>query len=122
MTFASNVFKIFETAQSQIMRMEAIQQVVLPGLPGPEPGAGVPRAIQGAEIVVRCGKCGHELKVHAAFQKGVPVPSGSIRFPADNQVKCPSCGTEHNLSEARRQLEGQSRRPIVSEGETNAGI
>lgn len=54
--------------------------------------------------------------------KGVPIPPGTIQFPVDNQVKCPNCGTEHNLSDARRQLEGQTRRPIVSEGETNAGV
>lgn len=114
MTFDSNVFKIFETAHSQILRMETVQQVGIPGLPiVPVPGGGVPREIQGAEIGVQCRKCGHQLRVHAAFQKGVPVPAGAVPFPADNRIKCPGCSTEHDLADARRQLEGQAQRPIA---------
>ncbi len=128
MTFASNVFKIFETPESQIMRMEAIQQVAFPGLPG-LPGSGLPglplpaKDIQAAEIAVGCGKCGTQVKVHATFVKGLPVPAGVIPFPSDNKIKCPSCGTELNLSEARRQLEAQTRKTIVTgEGEANAAV
>lgn len=121
MTFASNVFKIFETPQSQIMRLEAIQQVAFPG--GPIPGLPVPaqvKDIQAAEIGVQCGKCSNQIKVHAPFSKGLPLPVGSIPFPADNKLKCPACGNELNLADARRQIEAQTRKPIISEGDANA--
>ncbi len=111
MTFASNVFKIFETPTSQIMRFEAIQNVSLPGLGGaPAPG----QQVQSAEIGVVCGKCKSQIKVHLPFEAGVAVPAGSVPFPADNKVKCPGCGTEHDLTDARRQIEAQTGKKIVS--------
>jgi hypothetical protein len=126
MTFATNVFKIFETPVSQIMRIEAIQQIAIPGLPlnppAGTPGAAMAQTIQAAEIAIGCGNCGTQIKVHASFQKGVPKPLGAVPFPVDNKLKCPTCGTEHDVAEARRQLEAQARRPIMSEGETNAAV
>jgi hypothetical protein len=111
MTFASNVFKIFETPTSQIMRLEAIQQVGLPGLPGP--GTPQQQQVQAAEFLVKCGKCNTGIKVHAPFALGVPVPTGTVPFPADNKLKCPGCGTEHDLTDARRQIEAQTGKRIV---------
>lgn len=129
MTFATNVFKIFETPQSQIMRFEAIHQIALPGLSGIPNVPGLPglpqqiRDVQAAEISVGCAKCGRNLQVHAPFVPGVPVPPGSIPFPADNKLKCPTCGNELDLSEARRQLEAQTRKTIVrTKGNANAAV
>ena len=89
-----------------------------------EQGVPLPiKDVQGAEIAVGCGKCGNQVKVHAPFVKGLPVPPGAIPFPADNTIKCPRCGNELNLSEARRQLEAQTRKTVLnSEGEANAGV
>jgi ClpP class serine protease len=109
MTFSSNVFKIFETPASQIMRLEAIEKVGFPGLTP----AGL-QQMQSAEIGVRCGKCNSEIKIHAPFAVGVPVPHGVIPFPADNKIECPNCGTEHDLTDARRQIELQSGKKVVS--------
>jgi ClpP class serine protease len=126
MTFASNVFKIFETPQSQIMRFEAIQQVAFPEFPATGlPGIAMPQAkeVQGADITVGCGKCASQVKVHAPFVKGLPVPPGAIPFPVDNRLKCPHCGNELNLSDARRQLEAQTRKTILSAtGEADAAV
>jgi ClpP class serine protease len=108
MTFDTNVFKIFETPTSQIMRLEAIKNVAVPGV------GGAAQQLESAEIGLQCGKCKTDMRLHAAFKPGVPVPSGSIRFPADNRLKCPGCGTEHDLSDARRQIEAQSGKPIVA--------
>ena len=108
MTFDTNVFKIFETPTSQIMRLEAIKNVGMPfgGAPGQQ--------LEAVEIGVDCGKCKTQMKVHAPFRPGVAVPVGTIPFPADNKLKCPSCGTEHDLADARRQVEAQTGKPIVS--------
>jgi hypothetical protein len=116
MTFAANVFKIFETPTSQIMRLEAIQAVQIPGLPGgvPQLPGGMPQQVrpQAAEIEVGC-PCGTRIKVQARFDPGAPLPADAIPFPTDNKIKCPACGTEHDLIEARRQLEGQFGRAII---------
>lgn len=78
------------------------------------PGLPQVKDAQSAQIAVGCGKCGKQVQVHAPFVKGLPVPAGAVPFPADNMVKCPDCGTELNLAEARRQLEGQTRKAIVT--------
>jgi hypothetical protein len=124
MTFASNVFKIFETPQSQIVRMEAIQQVVVPGSAGPLPPlGGQPQNLLAVEITVGCGKCGNQMRVHVPFAKGLPVPPGTLRFPTDSKIKCSSCGTEHDLNQARQQLEAQTKKAIVTdEGEAHAAV
>jgi len=115
MTFASNVFKIFETPQSQIVRMEAIQQVVVPSSGPTMPLGPPPKNLMAAEINVKCGKCGNEIGVHVPFARGLPVPAGKLPFPADSKIKCSNCGTEHDLSQARQQLEAQTKKTIVTD-------
>ncbi len=85
MTFSSNVFKIFETPTSQVMRFEAIQNVSLPGLGGGPAAPG--QQPQAVEIGVACGKCQAQIKVHAPFEGGAPVPIGAVPFPADNRIR-----------------------------------
>jgi hypothetical protein len=106
MTFDTNVFKMFETPTSQIMRLEAIQNI---GLPGHQSGG----KFRGAEFSVECSKCKSNMNVFAPFVANAPIPAGSFPFPADNKLKCLGCGTEADLSEARRQIEAQSGRAIV---------
>lgn len=103
MTFAANIYKLFETPVSQIMRLEQIQ--------------GVPvgsQNLNAAVIGVACRNCGAEFTVQASFAPAVPLKPGAIPFPAENKVRCPQCGTEHDLSEARRQIEAQAKRPILN--------
>jgi len=106
MTFDSNVFKLFETPRSQIMRMESIQNIAQP--------AELPGGAQAIAFDFVCGKCKTKMRVLAPFEPGAPVPQGAVLFPADNKLKCQGCGTEHDLATARRQLEGQAGKPIVS--------
>lgn len=104
MTFATNIYKIFETPTTQIVRMEPIQGV---------PSGQQPRLAE-AEVQLVCKNCGTEITLHAGFDKTVKKKPGTVPFPADNRVKCPGCGVEHDVQVARQQLEAQVKRPVVT--------
>jgi len=106
MTFEANVYKIYETPSSQIMKLEKQEMAI-----GPPQLA--PRQIQKAELAVLCKKCGTQITVHAPFTPNSPAPAGQIPFPADNKLNCPTCGTQHDLVQARKQLEQQVGRAIT---------
>lgn len=109
MTFQSNAYKIFETQTSQIYRFIA-QQV-------PAPAEGSPPSADLAVIEAQCGKCASRVRIQANLGAPKPLQEGCLPFPSGNRLQCPSCGAEMDLTDARRQLEAQARRPIVIEGE-----
>jgi hypothetical protein len=112
MTFESNAFKIFETPTTQIVRFEAMANLA-PGVGlGP---AGIAQPPAAAVIDIKC-KCGNQMKVHAPFEKAAQLPNGAIPFPADNRLKCPSCGIVHDLTAARKQVEAQTGKTILPSG------
>jgi hypothetical protein len=109
MTFATNLYKIFETADSQVMRF------LTPQTPPPQMlGAGAPAAGNAVVFDFRCNKCNTPTKMQANLVDGTPLTPGCAAFPRDNKFRCPKCGTEHNLVDARRQIEAQFKKPIVS--------
>lgn len=103
MTFATNIYKVFETPTSQIYRFIA-------------PAAPPPPAQQGdvAVVEVPCGKCGRVTKVQASLGKAQPLRSGHIPFPANDILACPQCGAETDLGDLKRQLEAQTKKPVVA--------
>lgn len=102
MTFDStNIYKVFETPDSQIIRF------IGPPVPGP----------QEAEIVildVLCPGCKAGYKIQGNLSKN-PLQAGHHRFPMDNKFTCPTCKAEIDLTGARRQIEVQSKKPILNE-------
>ena len=100
MTFSTAIYKVFETVDSQILRFIG-QQVQPQGGPG------------SAIVEFTCPQCGAQAKVQASVGKKQPLQPGCIPFPADNKLKCPSCGAEADLSDARRQIEAQTKLPVV---------
>lgn len=111
MTFASNIYKLFETPSSQIMRMEVIQAQNIFG-----PGLTVPPAAGSLEVQIACQKCGTSFVVQARLDAKAPKKAGAIQFPADNLVKCPGngCKEVHNLKAFRDQVEQQTGKPIIT--------
>jgi hypothetical protein len=103
MTFATNIYKVFETPTSQIIRFIA-------------PAAPAPPAQQGdlAVVEVPCGKCGRVNKVQVNLGKAQPARPGCIPFPANDILACPQCGAETNLGDLKRQLEAQTKKPVVA--------
>jgi len=101
---STNIYKVFETAQSQIYRFVSV--AVAPPQTGQQPDV--------AFIELQCSSCKTQSKIQANLAKA-PIQPGALRFPADNKFKCPGCGAEIDLSDARRQIEVQSKKPLVDE-------
>ena len=98
----TNIFKIYETADSQIYRF-ATPQV------GPVPKQKPNKA----EIEFECPNCKTKTKIQANLKKGVPIQKGAVPFPKDNIFICPACNNRIDLSTLRNQIESQSKRKIV---------
>jgi hypothetical protein len=104
MAFGSNLYKLYETPTSQIYKFQ------MPSVPPPQlqkPDAEM------AELDLECNKCRSRFKVQANLGRVQPIKPGFIPFPTDNKLKCPSCGAEHDLSDTRRQLQSQTKKPVV---------
>lgn len=103
MTFATNIYKLFETPESQVYRFES------PAIPAPT-------SAQAGEAVLdlKCNHCGSAFQVQANLGRVRPLKPGCLPFPPDNRLECPSCKTPIDLSDARRQLEAQTKLPVVS--------
>lgn len=112
MTFDTNVFKIFETPTSQIMRMQPVQGLPVGAL-SPQVLQQQARLADHAIAGVPCGKCGNQIKLFAPLVNGAKPAPGTIPFPADDKVRCPTCGNEIDLGDTRRQFETQFGRAIL---------
>jgi len=104
MTFATNIYKIYETPDTQIVKF------VVPQLP---PLTIPPASANAAIVEFQCNNCKAKSRIQANLGGPQPLQSGCIPFPPDNKLRCPSCGLEHDLSAARRQLEAQSKQRVV---------
>lgn len=102
MTFDStNIYKVFETPDSQIIRFLA------PAVPPPQDADAV-------ILDVTCPKCSAVSKLQANLKKN-PLRTGHHRFPSDNRFKCPACAAEIDITAARRQIEVQSKKAVIDE-------
>jgi ATP-dependent protease ClpP protease subunit len=108
MTFeGSNLYKLFETSDSQIYRH------VVSNLPPiiPFPPGTIPKSVM-ADL--SCNSCKSNFKIQANFVKGIVPPPGVLLFPSNsNMIKCPTCNKEHDLSKLKIQIESQTNRKIV---------
>ncbi|CAD6495077.1 MAG: Serine dehydrogenase proteinase [Candidatus Argoarchaeum ethanivorans] len=98
----TNIFKIYETPNSQIYRF-VIPQVSI--APQQMPNMAV--------IEFECPNCKTKTKIQANLKEGVPIQKGSVPFPKDNVFMCPACNNRNDLSTLRNQIESQSKKKIV---------
>jgi transcription elongation factor Elf1 len=100
----TGIYKLFETPKTQIYRFL--------GVPVPLP----PRPDQAdvAQIDYKCPRCGKTTRIQANIGKKGPLQQGSIPFPADNSFTCSHCGLESSLADLRKQIEAQTKKPVVS--------
>ncbi len=118
MLFDTNCYKVIETTHSQIYRFLAppAQQMGMPlpmiggGLPGPVPGATPPG---GVAIGFACPACGEAIQIQAKFKPDQPDNPNAIRWPPGDLLKCSRCGADHDMKDARQQLESQFGAPVV---------
>jgi len=97
----TNIFKIYETPNSQIYRFVTPQ--VVPG----------PHQADMAIIEFECPNCKTKTKIQANLDVGVPIEKNAIPFPKDNIFICPACKNRNDVSTIRRQIESQSKRKII---------
>ena len=104
MSFETNIYKIFETVDSQIYRFFIT--------PSYQPPDGKPMKV--AEIKFECPKCNEKFLIQANLEKNISLRKDHIPYPIDNDVlKCPNGGIENNISNIRLQIEAQSNKKIV---------
>jgi len=111
----SNIYKIYETPNSQIINQVTIQnaappQQLIPGQIIPQ----LPKNIKTLDVDMNCGACGTKNKFQARFTKSEPLKPGFENFPATNKFRCLNCQAENDMTNARNQIEKQFGKKIVS--------
>ena len=101
----TNIFKLFETIDSQIYRFTSPVSSPLP-----MPGKVMPDS---AKIDFECPNCKNVTKIQANLKKGIPIEKGAIPFPNNNVLICPNCKNNIDLSALRRQIEMQLKTGII---------
>lgn len=105
MSFETNIYKIYETPESQIYK--SINRY-------PMAPMGLSNAFPNPLIVdIECGRCHAKTKLQIDFEKENLLNDGVVRFPKNNRFRCPRCGAENDLSNLRLQLEVQAKKTIV---------
>jgi hypothetical protein len=112
MTFATNIYKMYETVDSQVMKG------IAPPVPGPQQLQQLQRAMGVAaasvSFTLQCHKCGTPSQIQATLEPNQALEAGLSAFPADNRFRCPKCGVEHDLTDTRRQIEAQTKKRVIS--------
>lgn len=99
MTFSGrNIYKLFETPESQIYR--GVASVV-----GKGGGVGI--------IDIECQNCKHPIKLQFDFGQPQPLEKGAIKLPPDNKLLCPNCNKENDLTAIRNSVEAQAGQKTV---------
>jgi predicted RNA-binding Zn-ribbon protein involved in translation (DUF1610 family) len=110
----TNIFKIIETPETQIIRHAVPAPAVMPVQ---IPGSTMPTQLsnmKSAEINFNCPKCQFGIKIQANLDVNSKLEEGCLPFPVDNNtIQCPNCGFETNITQIRLQIEAQSRKRIV---------
>jgi hypothetical protein len=112
MTFeTTNIYKIFETINSQIYRFSVVGN---PQLPVPNL-KNVPHSQNKIAIIdFICPSCKNHIRFQANIGKHSPLQSGNIAFPIkDCQFQCPRCKTVNNILPIRLQIEAEMGQKIV---------
>lgn len=104
MTFATNIYKVFETKDSQVYRF-----LVNPNQKPPSNQQN----IQNVVIDFECPNCKQHSKIQANFDKKQPLQPDCLEYPLDNKFLCPNCNSENDLSDLRRQIEAQTKKNFI---------
>jgi len=111
----TNIYKVFETPETQIFRH--VNQMGAPALQIPIPQGPKQQQIpkqEFADINYICPRCKTSMKIQANLNSHVALNPGHMPFPVkDNTFICTNCGLENNLSTIRLQIEAQTGKKIV---------
>jgi hypothetical protein len=113
MAFATNIYKIYETPSSQIIKTimppPGLQQLAA----GPQPGGMAPTGAGKAHFDFKCDECATINRMQANLGQPQPIDPGRLPFPKDNRFKCPKCGKIHDFAPLRKNFETQAKLPVV---------
>lgn len=111
MTFeTTNIYKIFETEKTQIVRFALVGNPQMPNLPVFPPQQQKDCAI----IDFECPNCKQHIKIQANLGANSPLQNGNVPFPLkDNLLLCPRCKGLNNILPIKLQIEAQSGKKIV---------
>lgn len=102
---STNIYKIFETPISQIMRFSGAN--VPPPAPLPN------NKIEKVFVDFECPACKNKYTIQANLVKGIKLEDGKFPFPPNNIFICPNCKAQSNLSQIRLQIEAQTRKKLI---------
>jgi hypothetical protein len=109
----TNIFKIIETPESQIVRHIVNTNATQP-IRISKPGLRNQSKAETVEINFICPRCKNNIKIQANLNTHSNLEADCLPFPVDNNViQCPNCGLENNIMPIRLQIEAQTRRKIV---------
>ena len=104
MSFETNIYKLFETIESQIYRFSVVSNQNIKK--NNKNNLGI--------INFECPKCNHRYNIQANIEPNIPLQKGNIEYPVDNDMfKCQNCGQESNLKKARLEIEARSGKKVV---------
>lgn len=95
----SHVYKLFETPETQIMRILSTQQQ--------------PNVNPFINIDFICSRCKKIIKIQCDLLPGLPLQKDRILFPKNNKLKCIHCGEINDLSQIRAQIEINTGKQIL---------
>ena len=98
---STNIYKIFETPNSQIRRFS---------------GANVPpppvqnKQAKMVMVEFECPSCKSKYTIQANLAKGIALEKGKFPYPKDDKFNCPNCKAQSNLAQIRLQIEAQTQK------------
>lgn len=105
-SFETNIYKIYETANTQILRSLNI----LP--PQQNPNIADFKNKDFILVNFQCPKCKAQHQLQINFKKDLRTVPGAVEFPKNNIYKCSSCKTESNLLGLRQKIEANFGKKI----------
>jgi len=105
MSFATNMYKLFETPTTQLFRFINIAKTPMNPVPGQKPDMAISE--------LECSNCKQKTKLQSNLGTPKPLQTGHLPFPKDNKFKCPNCGAETDVTQLRQEIEGKTKGKIV---------
>jgi len=100
---STNLYKIFETTETQIMRFAA----------GNVPAQQANNAVNNVIVDFECPKCRTKHAMQAKLSKDALTDVNKVLFPKNNIFVCPVCQNNNNLAQLRLQIEAQTGKKVI---------
>jgi hypothetical protein len=99
---ATNIYKIFETINTQIQRFASINAPTPLNNPG-----------NSFVINIECPSCKHKYEIQVKFNNSIKDDPNKQKYPKNDTFVCPNCKFNINLAPVRMQIEAQSGQKVI---------